>query len=70
MEAQGRLQVWQEKCPVLWAIPRRENKMARAGSPGQHKLSLCRRFLLDDYFQVRGHILVQLYGDGKLSHGF
>jgi hypothetical protein len=28
------------------------------------------RFLLDDYFQMRGHILVQFYRDGKLSHSF
>jgi len=50
-------------------IPQRKNKMARAGSPGQHKLLLCGRFLLDDDLQVRGHIFVQLHGDGELSHG-
>src|SRR3977135_4431620 len=30
--AQSRLQVWQEKCAALGAIPRRENRMARAGA--------------------------------------
>jgi mRNA interferase RelE/StbE len=27
------------------------------------------RFLLNHYFQVRGHVLMQLHGDGELAHG-
>lgn len=36
----------------------------------RNQLRLYDRFLLDDHFQVSRHVLVQLYRDCELAHGF
>src|SRR3954469_8936701 len=51
------------------------HRMKRAGNAtgedarsSTHRSDLLRRFFLDYDFQVCGHVLVQLYGDGEISN--
>ena len=43
--------------------------MARTEARAFLQMLLCRRFLLDDDFQMRGHVLVQLHWNSELAQG-